>query len=36
MPDEQIFRGTAKGLYEGISARALKGEFVVVIEGISR
>jgi 16S rRNA (cytidine1402-2'-O)-methyltransferase len=36
MPDEQIFRGTPKGLYESISAKALKGEFVVVIEGISR
>ena len=36
MPDEQIFRGTAKGLSESISAKALKGEFVVVIEGISR
>jgi 16S rRNA (cytidine1402-2'-O)-methyltransferase len=36
MPDEQIFRGTAKGLSESISAKALKGEFVVVIEGMSR
>lgn len=36
MPDEEIFRGTAKDLYERISGRGLKGEFVVVIEGLSR
>ncbi len=36
MPGEKIFRGTAKELYEKISGSGLKGEFVVVIEGLSR
>lgn len=33
LPDEQIFHGTAAGLYKELSSRELKGEFVVVIEG---
>jgi 16S rRNA (cytidine1402-2'-O)-methyltransferase len=33
LPGEQIFHGTASGLYKELSARELKGEFVVVIEG---
>jgi 16S rRNA (cytidine1402-2'-O)-methyltransferase len=36
MPDEEIFRGTPKGLFERMSAKALKGEFVIVIEGTTR
>lgn len=36
MPDEQIIRGTAKELYARVSGSGLKGEFVVVIEGVSR
>ena len=35
MPDEQIFHGTPKGLSERIAAGSLKGEFVIVIEGLS-
>jgi len=34
MPDEHIFRGTAKGVYDRISTKPLKGEFVIVIEGM--
>jgi 16S rRNA (cytidine1402-2'-O)-methyltransferase len=33
MPDEQIFRGTASGLERELSAKKLKGEFVIVVEG---
>jgi 16S rRNA (cytidine1402-2'-O)-methyltransferase len=33
LPDEQIFHGTASALYKDLSAREMKGEFVVVIEG---
>lgn len=33
MPDERIFHGTAAGLYKALSAKPLKGEFVVVLEG---
>ncbi len=36
MPDEQIVRGTAKALYARVSGSGLKGEFVLVIEGVSR
>ncbi len=36
MPDERIVRGTAKELYERVSGSGMKGEFVVVIEGVSR
>lgn len=33
MPDEQIFHDTAAGLYRRLGTRAMKGEFVVVIDG---
>ena len=33
MDDEEIFYGNAKQLYESLSKRNLKGEFVIVIEG---
>jgi len=33
MPDEQIFRGTVLDLYQVISKKDLKGEFVIVVEG---
>jgi 16S rRNA (cytidine1402-2'-O)-methyltransferase len=33
MPGEKMFYGTATELYEQCSARELKGEFVIVIEG---
>ncbi len=33
MPDEHMFYGSAEQLYKVLSAKALKGEFVVVIEG---
>lgn len=33
MDDEEIFYGTAKYLYESLSKRNLKGEFVIVVEG---
>ena len=36
LPDEQVFHGTALELSRLVSQRALKGEFVVVIEGRSR
>lgn len=36
MPDERVFRGTAGELYQKVSGSGLKGEFVVVIEGLSR
>ncbi len=36
LPDEEIFHGTARELYDRISGKGLKGEFVVVIEGMSR
>ncbi len=36
MPDEQVVRGTAKELYARVSGSGLKGEFVLVIEGVSR
>lgn len=35
MPDEQIFRGAAAELYLLFKEKNLKGEFVVVVEGIS-
>lgn len=34
LPDEQIFRGTAADLYQLVSKKNLKGEFVIVIEGM--
>lgn len=34
MPEEQIFRGNASDLYQLVSKKDLKGEFVVVIEGM--
>ncbi|MBI3963005.1 MAG: 16S rRNA (cytidine(1402)-2'-O)-methyltransferase [Deinococcus sp.] len=34
MPDEQFFRGTASGLYQLLEKRNLKGEFVIVVEGL--
>lgn len=33
MPDEQMFYGTAAELHKQFSAREMKGEFVIVIEG---
>ncbi len=33
MPDEHLFYGSAEELYRELSARELKGEFVVVVEG---
>ena len=33
MPDEHMFYGSAEQLHKELSARELKGEFVVVIEG---
>ena len=36
LPDEQVFHGSAAELSRLVSSRALKGEFVVVIEGRSR
>jgi 16S rRNA (cytidine1402-2'-O)-methyltransferase len=36
MEDEEIFCGTAKQLYESLSKRNLKGEFVIVVEGIDK
>jgi len=33
MPDEQVLRGTAAELYEVVTKRNLKGEFVIVVEG---
>jgi 16S rRNA (cytidine1402-2'-O)-methyltransferase len=36
MENEEIFYGTAKYLYESLSKRNLKGEFVIVIEGIDK
>jgi 16S rRNA (cytidine1402-2'-O)-methyltransferase len=36
MEDEEIFYGTAKQLYENLSKRNLKGEFVIVVEGIDK
>ncbi len=35
LPDEQIFRGTAKELHDRLSGKKFKGEFVLVIEGMS-
>jgi 16S rRNA (cytidine1402-2'-O)-methyltransferase len=35
MPDEQIFRGTALGLYRQFEKKNMKGEFVIVVEGNS-
>jgi 16S rRNA (cytidine1402-2'-O)-methyltransferase len=34
LPDEQIFHGTSKSILEGFSGKEMKGEFVVVIEGL--
>ena len=34
MPDEQVFRGTAAGLYRMFEKKGLKGEFVVIVEGM--
>jgi 16S rRNA (cytidine1402-2'-O)-methyltransferase len=36
MPDEHMFYGSAEQLHKELSARELKGEFVVVIEGRTR
>jgi len=36
MPDEQVFRGTPKELFERLGASPLKGEFVIVIEGTTQ
>jgi 16S rRNA (cytidine1402-2'-O)-methyltransferase len=36
MPDEQIFRGNALELYRRFEKKNLKGEFVVVVEGVRR
>jgi 16S rRNA (cytidine1402-2'-O)-methyltransferase len=36
MPDEQIFRGTPKGIFERMAGKSLKGEFVIVMEGTTR
>jgi 16S rRNA (cytidine1402-2'-O)-methyltransferase len=36
MEDEEIFYGNAKQLYESLSKRNLKGEFVIVVEGIKK
>lgn len=36
MENEEIFYGTAKELFESLSKRNLKGEFVIVIEGIDK
>jgi len=36
LPDEEIFHGSAVELYEQISERNLKGEFVIVIGGTNR
>ncbi len=36
MDNEEIFYGTAKELFESLSKRNLKGEFVIVIEGIDK
>ncbi len=36
LPDEQIFRGSAKTLYRQLGTGNLKGEFVIVVEGKSR
>lgn len=36
MENEEIFYGTAKYLYESLSKRNLKGEFVIVVEGIDK
>jgi 16S rRNA (cytidine1402-2'-O)-methyltransferase len=36
MEDEEIFYGNTKQLYESLSKRNLKGEFVIVIEGIGK
>jgi 16S rRNA (cytidine1402-2'-O)-methyltransferase len=33
MPDEQIFHGTPKSLFERFSGKEMKGEFVLLIEG---
>ena len=33
MPDEQIFRSTARELYRQFEKKNLKGEFVIVVEG---
>ena len=33
MPDEQMFYGNATELYKQFSAKEIKGEFVIVIEG---
>lgn len=34
--NEEIFYGSAKQLYESLSKRSLKGEFVIVVEGIAK
>lgn len=36
MPDEHLFHGSAEKLYQELSRRELKGEFVIVIEGRPR
>jgi 16S rRNA (cytidine1402-2'-O)-methyltransferase len=36
LPDEYLFYGSADQLYKELSAKELKGEFVVVIEGRNR
>ena len=34
LPDEQIFHGTSKSILERFSGKEMKGEFVVVVEGL--
>ena len=36
LPDEQVFHGTAVQIADLVLEKNLKGEFVVVIEGIGR
>jgi hypothetical protein len=36
MPDERVFHGTANDLYREADRLHLKGEFVIVIEGIEK
>jgi 16S rRNA (cytidine1402-2'-O)-methyltransferase len=34
MPDEEIFRGTPLDLYRQLEKKGVKGEFVIVVEGL--
>ena len=36
LPDEAVYRGYAPQLHQQLSAQGLKGEFVIVVEGLSR